>query len=386
MKYLIDRSFTVKFRILLLALAFITFHGPSLFGVEYFWNVDADGAWKADSNWTPDPPSKNKGPNAAGDIVNLGSIITLDRTITIPNPNRTIGSLIFDNLNKYTLTGSKLIFSDSVSAAITITSGSHEIQLAIDTSTATTITQNYSAGTLTLSGALTNLGNLVTIAGSGDTTISGAISGLGGVTKSGSGTLTFSGTNTYTGSTTVSAGTLTLSSVGDAIAASSAISINGGTLLLGAANQIADTAALTFGGGIFNTGGFSDTLGTLTLSANSTIDLGAGASVLTFGSAGTWTSLTELTINSWSGSVSGGGTDQLIFTSSPTGTQLGQIIFFNPAGFDPGTFSAVLVGSEIVPVPEASSMIGAGLLSGLIILDILRRRKQRRKDEENEAA
>ena len=64
---------------------------------------------------------------------------------------------------------------------------------------------------------------------------------------------------------------------------------------------------------------------------------------------------------------------------------MAQIRFLNPVGFGSGTFEAELLGTgEVVPVPEPSAMIGAGLLSGLIILDILRRRKKNNKLNEEE--
>jgi fibronectin-binding autotransporter adhesin len=65
------------------------------------------------------------------------------------------------------------------------------------------------AGTLTLSGAVSNGTYLLTIDGAGNITINGAVGGgSGGITKNGSGTLTLNGTNTLTGTTTVASGTL----------------------------------------------------------------------------------------------------------------------------------------------------------------------------------
>ena len=78
-------------------------------------------------------------------------------------------------------------------------------------------------------------------------------------------------------------GTITVSG---SLSATTAGSINGGTLLLGASNVLNDAASVTLGGGTLATGGFSETLGALTLTANSTIDFGAGnTSVLSFSGA-----------------------------------------------------------------------------------------------------
>ena len=58
------------------------------------------------------------------------------------------------------------------------------------------------SGTLTVSGAITDGSNLLTVTGSGNTTISGGIgSGNGGVTKTGTGTLTLSVSDSFSGAT-----------------------------------------------------------------------------------------------------------------------------------------------------------------------------------------
>lgn len=74
-----------------------------------------------------------------------------------------------------------------------------------------------------------------------------AISGTGALVQAGVGTTTVGGSNTFTGGTTVQAG----------------------KLLLGSANRFADGATLTVSGGSFDLGGFSDTVGTVTLSTGS---------------------------------------------------------------------------------------------------------------------
>jgi fibronectin-binding autotransporter adhesin len=73
----------------------------------------------------------------------------------------------------------------------------------------------------------------------GGTATSGAISKLG------AGTFILAGNNTYTGGTTINAGTLQLAS----------------------ANRLADTGAVTVGGGVLSIGGFSDTVGAVTLTS-----------------------------------------------------------------------------------------------------------------------
>ena len=72
---------------------------------------------------------------------------------------------------------------------------------------------------------------------------SGNLSGSGGLVKTGSGTQTLSGANNFTGGTV----------------------INAGTLALGSANRLADSGSLIVNAGTFNLGGFSETVGAVTL-------------------------------------------------------------------------------------------------------------------------
>jgi hypothetical protein len=225
-----------------------------------------------------------------------------------------------------------------------------------------------SGGNLTFSGPINVNSNalparMIAVSNS-VTTFSGVLTNTCGLTKTGPGTLVFGGTtaNTYgsgtaNGYTTVSAGILKLSKTAGvtAIANGSLIINSGGTLQLGAANQIGDAVPMTLAGGTFQTAGFSEQLGTLTLTANSVIDLGTGASVLKFAASGGvgWTASTTLTVTNWNGSITGGGADQVIFGASSSGLAPGQIAlvsFASPAGFPAGTYAATILSTgEIVP-------------------------------------
>lgn len=208
------------------------------------------------------------------------------------------------------------------------------------------------AGTLVLGGNLfhdaTTLANSpnITMTTAGASSISGtAITGAGIVAKQGAGTVSL-----QTGLT------------------ATRIDINSGTLLAAGNNLIGDTTRIRLNGGTLGLNGTSDTVGALTLAANSTIDFGtSGNSTWTFANSTSpgWTSGSVLTIANWDGQWSGGGSDRLIF-GSITASQLTQIRFLNPNGLN-GTFNArILANGEIVPVPEPATIgFGALLLGSL---------------------
>ena len=131
---------------------------------------------------------------------------------------------------------------------------------------------NSDSGTLTLDrasgNAITGTFNL-TLGGAGNITVADPIAtGTGTLTKDGTGTVTLSATNSYTGATNISAG----------------------MLVLGASNALPDVSAVTIGSGTLNVATFTDTLGTLDVSAAATVNVGTGGAV-TFADSSTvdWT-------------------------------------------------------------------------------------------------
>ena len=212
----------------------------------------------------------------------------------------------------------------------------------------------------------------LTVGDATSTTFAGVISETGDLMKEGTGTLTLTGTNSFSGDTTVNAGTLELNNgAGNALDGTATVIITGGSLLLSGDDQIVDTANMELDGGIFDTDGFDEVLGTLTLSSDSSIDLGIGTSIIDFDDSSglelAWTDSGQiLSILDYTGDTNGGGIDQIIFGSAGlTDSQLAQIRFVNPWGTSK-SFHARFQGDEIVPVPEPSTYLGGGLILTLI--------------------
>lgn len=186
------------------------------------------------------------------------------------------------------------------------------------------------AGTLNLNGTLTSVATgarTVTLGGNDNGNIGGTVqngSATMNIVKAGAGTWTLAGNNTYTGTTTVSAG----------------------ILQIGSNERIANTSGLVMNGGTLSTGGFSETMGALSLMANSTIDFGSGVSTLTHSGAGTFTAGRTLTITNWTS-----GSDRLFIgsTASLSAAQLAQI------NFD-GVAAQQLSTGEVVPVAGGSAL------------------------------
>ncbi len=199
-------------------------------------------------------------------------------------------------------------------------------------------------------------GNALTFGDISDETFSGQVDSTSGarLIKEGSGNFTLGSTVSFTGSP--------------------AIEIASGTLLTSGNNQIPDASELTLSGGTLNSGGFTESLGSLKVTSPSSINL-AGNSLLTFGdsTAQSWSG--SLQILNWTGNLAGGGIEQLRFLNlGLTNTQLSSITFVDPLGLPAGSYPATLLGNELIPVPEPAT-----LWSSLGLLSLVFWREQRRR-------
>ncbi len=153
-----------------------------------------------------------------------------------------------------------------------------------------------------------------------------------GIILDGDATLRLNGNNTYTGGT----------------------QILRGTLQLGASERIPNSSPLTMAGGTFSTAGFSETLGSVSLTNSAAFDLGAGSSTVHAAASDASTWLGTLTVNNWTGMF-----DHLFFGSSATG--LGTSIT-NPISQLQFSLDTHLVNSRILSTGEVIPVLS--LLKG----------------------
>jgi autotransporter-associated beta strand protein len=218
------------------------------------------------------------------------------------------------------------------------------------TSTIFTLNNTTSGGGLTFSGTWTsgiagketinmNGGAMVVDGVSGTTTTigttgSGIISGtLSTLTKNGAGTLILGGTsaNTYTGGTIVNSGTVTASKA--TAFGTGSLTVNGGTVGIGANNQsvgavIMSGGSITGSSGVLTGSSYSVTNGSISAV------LGGGSAALT--KSGTGNTVTLSGANTYGGGTTVSGGNLKINNTSGSGTGTGNVIV-NSTGILSGT-------------------------------------------------
>ncbi|MBL4702839.1 MAG: autotransporter-associated beta strand repeat-containing protein, partial [Phycisphaeraceae bacterium] len=266
------------------------------------------GNFATTTNWDNHPDG------VPTDVAGLGLIFTgADGAAAIAvnadaGPYTNIESITFADsataTNTFTLSGSSLGFSDSLTASITNnTVPLQTINNPLSTG-ADLLDINAASGDLQLNGAINTNTSGLNALGSNTTTISGIVFGSGVLNVNGSGMLTLTAANTYTGPTTINSGTLAISNTGSV---TSNVTLTNGILSLGNDNAINVANTLTLNGGTLNASG--DRM--LTNAVNLGGDVIFSGNGTTLSGAITNTGINTLTTNNTqttlSGNITGGG-------------------------------------------------------------------------------
>jgi hypothetical protein len=374
-------------------------------------HVNGNYTMNAGSSLTESNGTLNLTPN--GNFTTLGSNTTGTANITVSNAS-TLNINTSGGNGGFTLNRNDTLTADGAGTKVNIT------------------TANNSTGVINFNGTVvvSNSGQVVvsannTILGGGPVLLNGGSTGTAGTLVVQAGNLTvkedvshnlanspnvqFNSASTLLGGAantsitnfgtiTVNGGTLTLDGTTvNNLQGSRIVIQNGGTLINGASNQIENNTPMTLAGGTWNlsngnaTAGYSEVLGSLTLSASSTIVLGKSQSIVNYAdsSGQTWTvPSTLMYVTNWNGTLTtGNGSDRLIFgasNTSLTSSQLREIVFVNPTGLAPGNYSATILGNgEVIPtstifvaLPEPGTYAAGGVLAALVVWWEWRRRQR----------
>ena len=213
-------------------------------------------------------------------------------------------------------------------------------------------------------GRISNNGTFI-YSGTNNQTLSGTISGTGNMIKNAASTLTLSGNNSYSGTATINSGTLKTAGVGALGQAESIVVNTGGSLLIGVENSIGDSTDITMNGGTIKfEGNVNESVGALTLSADSIIDMSGGDISLEF--AILYATM-ERNLKIYNYSLYN---DHLYFNGSTyVNESLPRIQFYSDAGntlIGDSFIRDFGVTNEVVPVPEPGVYVTGLLLMGLM--------------------
>jgi autotransporter-associated beta strand protein len=199
---------------------FSLFAGQRILAGTIAWDGDTSTAWATGTNWIGDlAPVDDFSTDLAAFV--FGSAPSFQ-----PNAgSRSIAGIVIGDgttaVPTFTISGTSLTIGGSgvtKLAASANTTISSPVVLATGQSWT-----NNAASTLAFSGSIATDGNLLTVAGSGDTVFSGILSGTAGLQKTGAGKLRLQGNNPFSG----------------------AVTVQGGRLELAGNTALADTAAVT---------------------------------------------------------------------------------------------------------------------------------------------
>ena len=240
------------------------------------WINTGGGLWSEDQKWSLGAPD---GPDLQANF--LGGI-TSPSTVTVDAGSFTVGSMKFDNANRYTIAGPGTIRVEAFAigeSAIDVVSGSHTISAPMTIVSPTTINVTPSTATLTLSGNVDAGSVALTKTGAGAALMNNVRAGT--LTVNG-GTIAIAANGTSTGTSRVKA----LALAGGATPTAT-LDLNDNDLIVTSGTYGGVTTAIAYArnGGLWDRRGLTSTAARNTFPKNKTLGTLTGTQYLSTGTS-----------------------------------------------------------------------------------------------------
>jgi len=262
---------------------------------EAVWTADSDGLWSQGPNW-----QNGTAPIAIGTAALFANVLSEARTVTVDTP-ATLGGLIFDATNRYTVAGGEVLTLSGSALQMTLLRGSHEVSAPLAVVGAAAISLTPNGNTLTVAGPVAGESAALTLDTAGTLQLTNCVidtallvnagtarleegTDVNGTVRANGGEILATGNATLDGTVELPPGTRSLrANTGATLAVNGAITGPGTLVKDGGAGTLELAAANT------HAGGTRVTSGTLALRGNGSPGLGdlimAGGTLATAGSA-----------------------------------------------------------------------------------------------------